>query len=76
MRSISADISDVSPESLNKKSRVDSKDENIIEKVWLTDIGDFEEEEYSGCYVKKWYYLRPKLRLMTTNGIVKTRKRF
>jgi hypothetical protein len=73
MRTICANISgyDVN---LNSKNRIESTDIRIIEKVWITDTHKLDSTLYSGCYIKNWYNLKPKLRLMTINGVVNKNK--
>jgi hypothetical protein len=58
---------------LSQSPRIEYNNECIVEKVWISDI-DYMSSNilYSGCYIKKWYHFEPKLRLMTTNGIVET----
>jgi hypothetical protein len=61
---------------LDSRARIDSSDIYIIEKVWIGDKHSFLNSSstlYSGCYIKKWYHLTPKLRLMTTDGVVQTK---
>ena len=74
MRTICANISGYAG-SLNCKNRIKSSDIRIIEKVWIADtheLGNF--TLYSGCYIKNWYNLKPKLRLMTIDGVVNKNK--
>jgi hypothetical protein len=62
--------------SLQHKPRVNCNDKDIMEKVWVSDLCHTSDNTlYSGCYVKRWYHCKPKLRLMTTNKIVETKQR-
>lgn len=59
---------------LNNSDRVRSADLTIIEKVWIND--PFKPGiAYSGCYIRKWWHLTPKLRLMTIDGEVKVKQK-
>ena len=55
---------------LETKNKIVNTDKAIKERVWICDVNDNSELLYSGCYIKKWYNFKPKLRLMTTNGFI------
>lgn len=65
-------VSFLKMQTIEKKSRVRFDNPKILEKLWVNELatrGDY----YSACYVKRWYNLVPKLRLMTNNdGVVET----
>ena len=60
-------------EDLGTRARIDSSDKNIVELVWVSDLYHISDTTlHSGCYIKRWYHFKPRLRLMTTNGVVET----